>query len=576
MSPVLGPCNACAGNRASNRSRQSVRNDRQSHPTSETSCVRETALIQRGVLVAIAFGVLLVASVAGIGFAQQVDDTSVRGEPRISVHVPDSTFTPGTTDQLLLQIANDGRVTWGATGQPELVTTARNVRVEVDDDDTPFTVEVGEQAIGAVGTDRPGEAPFTVRVPEDAEPGEYEVDVQVRFSHTSMYAPQSGIMQDRSRTVTRTIDIAIDDRPRFELHGVESDLQVGDSGTITAEVRNVGDQEARDVDVSVESTSPNVVIGEMTGDTTRIDRLGANETATVEYDAEMRPGATARNYSLEGDVRFTEPDGVRNVEEGLTFGFHPIDEQAFDLELEESTMRVGETGAIEGTIRNDGPAAVEGVTLVLEEGQFEPRSRSYSVGELDVGETADFRFRAVVPESTDPTPQRIDVTTRYRTPRDTEHSTADSLHVPVADRRDAVAVRAIDPQFAAGEDGVLQLEVTNQRDVEIRDVRFHLTVDEPLDSDFRSTVLPSLQPGETDEIAFDVEVDSNAPISQYPATVEIEYVDPDDDRVTARPATVSVSVTETPRDLSQIIGLFVFIVMVILVVAAFVWLYRKR
>ena len=531
--------------------------------------------MRRSFFVAIVFSVLLVALAAGVGFAQETDDSSVRGEPRISVHAPDSTLTPGTTDQLSLQIANDGRISWGATTRPELVTTARNVRVEANDDRVPFTVETGQQAIGAVGTDRPGEAPITVRVSEDVEPGEYELPVRVRYSHTSTYAPRSRVVQERTRSVTRTVVVTIDDRPRFELNGVETDVQVGDSGTVTAEVRNVGAQEARAIDVAVESTSPNVVVGGGGGDVARIDRLGANETARVVYDAEIRSDATARNYSLEGSVRFTDRDGVRGAAEGLSFGFHPTEEQAFDIDLETSTLRVGETGTIEGTIRNAGPSAVEDVELALEEGQFEPRSRSYSIGDLDVDETADFRFRAIVPESTDPTPQRIDVTTRYRTLADSDRSTGDSIRVPVEERRDAVAVEAIDPQFAAGQEGTLRLDVTNQRDVEIRDVRIRLAVEEPLESEFRTTVISSLPAGEADEVAFDLEVDSDAPVSRYPATVEIEYVDPDDEPVVDRPKTVAISVTEADGEYFDAVEIVIFGTVALLVVAVFLWLYRR-
>lgn len=517
--------------------------------------------------------ILVIVSMAGIGLAQE-DDASVRGEPRIDVHLPDGTVTPGTTAEVTLQVSNDGRVTWGATTQPELVRAARNVRVEADDDGLPFTIETEEQAIGAVGTDVPGEVPLQVRVPNDAEPGTYEVDVTVRYSHTSMFSPRSGIVQERSRSVTRTVEIVIDDRPRIALHGMEPDVQVGDSGTIRAEVQNIGGQEARDIDVSIESTSPNVILGEPGRDSARISSLDANENTTIEFDVEIPPNVTVRNYSVDATARFTDPDGVRIADEGLSFQFEPLAEQSFSLELRESALRVGETGEILGSIHNEGPHTVEDVTLRLEEGQFEPRSVSYSIGELEPGDSADFQFRAIVPTSTDPAPQRIDITTHYRTAADNDRATLDSLHVPVADRRDAVAIAATEAEFGAGEDGVLELAVTNQRDEEMRDVRLTLAVEDPLDSDFRTTVISSLQPDETGTVAFDLEVDSNAPLSQYPAMVQVEYTDPDGESIEARPATVAISVTEVETEFFSI-EVFIFIVMIILVGAAFYWLYRR-
>lgn len=38
------------------------------------------------------------------------------------------------------------------------------------------------------------------------------------------------------------------------------------------------------------------------------------------------------------------------------------------------------------------------------------------------------------------------------------------------------------------------------RDVEIRDVRLRLAVEKPLGSEFRTTVIPSLQPEETEQL----------------------------------------------------------------------------
>ena len=635
--------------------------------------------------VAVVCALLMILSVIGAGagvVGGEEDRLFIRGEPDLDVFLPDQKFTPGTADELVVQIANDGEVTWGATTQPEIVTSARNVRVAVDDD-APFSVETGEQAIGTVGTDVPGEAAFAIRVADDAEPGEYEVDVDLEYSHTRMYSARAGVLQERTRTVTRTVDVIIDDRPRFDIRGIDTELQVGDRGTVTAEVHNVGAQPATDIDVAVESTSPHVRLGEGAAvDSARIDRLEPDETATVTYDADMLSDATARNYSLVAQVQFTDENGIRDADRNRTFAFFPTPEQEFDLELDESTLRVGEIGTVTGTVRNVGPQPVEtvaleladgpfeairhthaigaldvgeaadfrlrvavpadaepvphridinttyrsaqdydrvvrepliapvgeqdfaidivdsslrvgergsirgtientgpvdatAVTLVLGESRFEPRSESYSIGDLSVNETASFEFRGTIPESTDPVPRRIDVTTEYRTPADVVRATNDSVHVPVAERRDAVAVEAVDARFTAGEDRTLELEATNQRDVELRDIRFNLSVADPLESDFRTTMLESLEPGESGTIGFDLEVDRDAPLTQYPAVVGIEYTDPDDDRIVDRPATVAVTVVETPWEFFVAIEIIVFIVLLVLVGALFVWLYRR-
>ncbi|MFW6046106.1 MAG: COG1361 S-layer family protein, partial [Natronomonas sp.] len=244
-------------------------------------------------------------------------------------------------------------------------------------------METETQTIGAVTTDKPGEAAIVIRVPNDSDPGEYSIDVRLRYSHTSSYSPSSGVTQDRTRSVRRTVDLVVEDRPRFELQSAGSDVQVGGAGTIAVEVENVGSADAHDLDVTVEPTSPNVVIGDPASDTARIYRLDAGNSTIVPYDVLVRSGTTARNFTMDAHVEYDDPDGIRSTQGDRSFGFQPVGEQDFTVDIDASTLRVGETGTIDGTIRNDGPLSVEDLSLVLDEGQFEPRSRSYSIGELD-------------------------------------------------------------------------------------------------------------------------------------------------------------------------------------------------
>ncbi|ESS04157.1 MAG: hypothetical protein A07HR67_01144 [uncultured archaeon A07HR67] len=112
---------------------------------------------------------------AGTGQAQS--DAVVRGRPDLSVMLPDSTVTPGRTNELTLQVANDGTLNFGSAQNRQIVTTARNVRVEADAGGTPMTVETGQMGIGSVTEDQPREFSVAVDVPDDIQPGTYELDV---------------------------------------------------------------------------------------------------------------------------------------------------------------------------------------------------------------------------------------------------------------------------------------------------------------------------------------------------------------------------------------------------------------
>ncbi|RAW45981.1 hypothetical protein DQW50_05760 [Halorubrum sp. 48-1-W] len=624
---------------------------------------------------------ILIAVTAGIGAAQD-EGQYVRGEPDLSVYTPEPTLTPGSTTELTVQVANDGEVHSGAVTQRGVVTTARSVTIEIEDDDVPFTVETRRKSIGTIADGDVQNVPITVTTPEDIERDEYTLDVKFRYSYTSQYAPRSNVVQERSRTVSRSIDVVVDDGPAFDLRTVDSDVQVGESGTFTTEITNRGGETARNVTLELETTSDDLRLGDTARNTAHVDRLEPGENATLRYEVDVRSGSALRDLAVRGTVQFTDPDGIRDSRTGSIVGLRPKPEQAFSLSMTNTTFRVGGTGTVRGEIRNDGPVNVSDVVLALDGAQLEsgsptyaigdlavgeaatfrfrgtlpdeadavpqqfgvttryrtqadsertsesaiyvpvgteqdfeltvtnsslrvgetgtvqgtventgpinvrdvvlslgdapftPRNPAYAIGDLAVGESATFRFRGTVPSGADAVPQQIEVATRYRDSVDTDQVSEDSLVVPIADRRDAVAVTAIDPQFSAGEDGVLELDVTNRRDVEIRDVYLRLEVNEPLESEFRTAVIPSLQPGETTRVAFDLEIENGAPTSQFPATVAVEYTGEDGTQNTTRPATVAITVTET--DGGDIPGeIFIFAILLLLVAGGGWWFYAR-
>jgi len=516
---------------------------------------------------------LLVGAFAGLAVAQE-EPPFVRGEPDLDVYLPDSTVSPGTASDLTVQIANDGDVQAGTDLRRDTVTTARSVVIDVESDDSPLVVETNQFAVGSIGGGAVREVPVSVTVPADAEPGTYSLDVRLRYSHTYLSAPRSGVVQDRSRTRTESISVTVDDSPRFAIRTVDTNVQVGDSGTLAANVTNLGGEVARDLSVELVANGPDLTLGESGRNTARLDRLDPGENATVNFPASVRADAAARSFDLTGTVRYTDVEGIRDADGGIPVGIRPLPEQSFSVEVDDSDLRVGENGSVRGTIRNDGPTDVRGVVLTVGDGAFVPRSQRYAVGDLAAGESATFRFSGEVPANADSVPQQLVLSTSYRSVADTERTAREAVRVPVAERRDAVTVSPVDPRFAAGEDGVLRLNVTNRRDIELRDVELRLAVDQPLESEFRTTVIPSLAPGETGQVAFDLTVDGDAPASQYPASVEIAYTDPAGVRVTGDTATVAASVSESSGGEIPIEA-GVLTVLLLLVVAGAWWFYVR-
>ncbi|WP_136687596.1 COG1361 S-layer family protein [Halorhabdus amylolytica] len=528
-----------------------------------------------GLVVALLVG-SSVAAIPGAVSAQQATQ-SVVGEPDITFSTASGSVTAGTASELAVSITNRGEVyRTGPPGYEDQVTTARAMTLRFKDGNVPIDVKSGEVAAGSVPIGSTSQT-VPITVAENTDPGTYKIPIEYEYLYTRAVEYNANGVVDRTeytRTKTGSITVRVEEDARFEVIETNGTAQVGDTSDVSVTLENTGTQTAHSATVVASSQS-----GAMRFDagspnaSAYIGEWAPDETRTVTYDVGLAPEASVREYTVGLTVNYEDSDGIPQQSGSLTAGIDTLPEQSFALSNVESTLRVGQDGQICGTVRNDGPDPVRNVKLTLGESAFVPRSGSYAVGDLDIGETATFQFTVAVPRSADPVPQQIDVTTTYRTDEDNrDRSMTDPIQVEIAERRDALTARAIDARFAAGESGELGVEVTNQRDVELRDVQVNLTLTEPLDSDFRTTVIPSLGAGETSTVTFDLEVDGGAPASQFPATVGIEYVGPDGDRETARPSTITVTVTEAGgEDLS--IELVVLAVLVVLVAVGAWWFY---
>ncbi|WIV68265.1 COG1361 S-layer family protein [Natrialbaceae archaeon AArc-T1-2] len=496
----------------------------------------------RSVLVA-AVAVAFVVSLPALGFVQageqseptQPSPAIIDGEPDLEAFAPDRHFVPGTASELSLQVANDGEFSSGDPDARELVTTARNVRVAVDDDSVPFEVRTGTQAIGSVSENEPREqVPFEVHVPEDVDHGEYEVDVELEYSYTDRYFPRAQSARERTTTTTETITIEVDDAPRFEVVDAHSDVQVGEEGTATLAVENVGDEDARDVRLTSEATSSRLAFGERETDTTHVDEWKAGERQTVTYDVVATPDASARSYAFETTARYDDSEGVPGADEGITWGLTPAGEQRFSVESTETSLRVGEDGAIYGTVRNDGPTKAENVVLRYtdETPNVVPIETAVAVGTLEPGESGEFRLPLEVTGEADAVDRTLDVGVQYRT-ADLEQRLYEDVELlaAVEPKRDQFDVDVTDREIAAGETKSVDVEVTNNLDQTVTDVEARLFADDPLDSDDDEGFVEELEPGESVTMTFELEAASGATAKTYPISFDFRY---DDERGTSQ------------------------------------------
>jgi len=426
--------------------------------------------MNRNVALAILLGALFVAA-AGIGLVQfgsgEVVAQVQEGEPNLRVFAlePSATITPGQRTEVTLQVSNDGEVTSRAS--PDVrdeLTTARNVRIKVDDDGTPIEVRTGQRSIGTVTEDTPQEVPILVEVPRDAEPGKYELDVTLRYRHSAQLNQDGVVTNDMGRTQTREIELEIDDGPLFALRNATTEAQVQDSGPMTVELENIGDETARDVSIALESSSARMRFGESQSEAASVSELEPGETTTLEYDLAFAEDASVRGYPLDATITYLDSDGIEGVDDYPETSVMPAARQSFSVSDVESSLQIGEGGTLRGTVTNTGPFTARSVVV-----QFAGESSAVSplapggvaLGTLEPGESTSFELPVGVDAGAEPVPWEIDLRIQYR--NDENELRADdrpSANVTLGPEQ-RFAIEDIESTLRVGEDGHLTGTVTN-------------------------------------------------------------------------------------------------------------------
>jgi len=155
-----------------------------------------------------------------------------------------------------------------------------------------------------------------------------------------------------------------------------------------------------------------------------------------------------------------------------------------------------------------------------------PRETQYAVGELAPGETADFEFQIGISESAEAGPRIFEFETRYR--NDDGEKRVDGtqdVFVDVAPERDAFVVGSVDETLEPGGSRTVEIELTNNLDYRVENVRAKIFPESPLESGNDESFVVSLDPGETGTFVFDLSAGGNAVPNSYPLSVDVRYDD---------------------------------------------------
>ena len=397
--------------------------------THEPSChvgdwpIRDTMNTRQLVLGAVLVTVLL--AVAGTAAGQS--EVYVRGEPDLEVYTPDDTVPAGAETEFILQVDNEGDVDAGQGTNRNLVTTARNVIVDVEaNDDAPVTVLSEKQSIGSITDEQPVDVPLRIEVPDDAEPGTYDLHIEIDYRWSNRVSEQT---QERSTSKDFTVEIEVDDNARFRVTDIDSNLRVGEEGEITGEVENVGGEDATNAEVQFPTEAENLFPQETA---VAVGDVPAGESAEFRIPVEVGSEAEAVPKRFELPVSFRDENGIRQTDDDPEFlaDIGP-ERDIFGVEAVNRTITAGSGTTFEVTFTNNREETLTDIEPKLfTDSPFSSSSDEGFVESLDPGESETVRFDLSASGSATAKTYPVTLDVRYQN-SEGESRITDSYRLPI-------------------------------------------------------------------------------------------------------------------------------------------------
>jgi len=334
---------------------------------------------------------------------------------------------------------------------------------------------------------------------------------------------------------------------RFRVVETDSDIAVGDTGTVSVTLRNDGAITAQDATVELQSGSSDIVFGESASTSSYVGGWPAGETRTVTVDATAADGAEPRSYALSSSVSYEDQNGDSAASRSVSFGVTPDPETGFALSDVTSDLRVGEERQLTGTVTNEGDSPAQDVVVrfATENRNIEVGEREYAVGTLAPGESAEFAYNVEVSDTADSGPRQFTFVAEYRN-SDGDARVSDDLLIrqDVGPESDAFAVEIVDGTVTNGDTSTLEVEVTNTANESLTDISAKMFADSPISVPDSEAFIKRLEPGESTTVQFTVGASGATP-KTYPLKLDFEYDDEDGDTLLSDRYRVPIDVEES-------------------------------
>ena len=348
--------------------------------------------------------------------------------------------------------------------------------------------------LGALGPDDTATVTVPVTATRSATGGPHDLTL------TPSYVDTDGSQQTAPQ---RTVGVTVAAAPRFEVVKRQGTVSPGESGTIGWTLANRGESTVRDVVIRLEPTGTAVTLDGGGAATRHVERWIPGEERTVSMAVQATEQARNGSHPVRATVTYTHAAGLQ-VESGpsdLGVPVTAIESVALsNLALSHAGPRVLVSGDL--TYRGDDPVENAVFAFSSRTDGVAVREAQTALGRLEPGETV--AVSGTVLTDGDRMPLTLAGQLQSGQNGDRRGSEPQTGRVPAAPRESLLAVEPVNATLGIDQSNVLRMAVENVGPTPLTDLRATLAVSPPYGSQAPTAFVPSLAPGESTVLQFEV------------------------------------------------------------------------
>jgi len=251
---------------------------------------------------------------------------------------------PGEDTEITLLIENEAKVTNFPLNENtsqllKLITTAKDLRVEIDDRWIPIEVKsTNPQLIGDLPAGVVAKVKFRVKVYEKAEMGKYRIPIRLKYTKVTYSVTDYGAfityIEDESDLEYVSIEIAKRDYD-FSVKSIKSDLRTNERGLVEVIIENTGLNKICDAILYINSSPP--LFPDPNAMSSYLGDLNVGEEAKATFKVYVADNALNQTYPAKLILKF-KTTGKRQIVLTQTIGLSILNEGEFEILSVESLI----------------------------------------------------------------------------------------------------------------------------------------------------------------------------------------------------------------------------------------------